>query len=437
MINEVNEQKPDVKRGTKRLLAAVLSVSMILSLAACTPEAPPEPQPEPDTTPPVIECIKNLETDQGVAPSYREGVSATDETDGAVPFTVDTSAVDLETPGFYEVVYEAEDSAGNHARVSVRLAVNALQTVPVDQEPEEDIEEPIPDDLTEETVYELADKVLARITNDEMDLSTKAWAIYNWTYHNIRYVGTSDKSSWIVGAYVGFVRSKGDCFNYYAVAKALLHQVGIETVDLTRVPSRTRHYWLLANIGTGWYHFDACPHPNGYPFQSFFVTEEEVREYTALLSEAGVRENYFTYDYSTCMVPVVGTPEGAETEYGWYLLETGQIPDPNGDPDDPNGETNTEDPNGEQNTEDPNGEQNAEDPNGEQTAEDPNGEQNAEDPNGETNTEDPNGEQNTEDPNGETNPEDPNGEQNTEDPNGETAGPDEGGPAADQPGEGA
>ena len=31
------------------------------------------------------------------------GVSATDETDGAVPFTVDTSAVDLETPGFSEV----------------------------------------------------------------------------------------------------------------------------------------------------------------------------------------------------------------------------------------------------------------------------------------------------------------------------------------------
>ncbi|MBR5741696.1 MAG: hypothetical protein IKX91_03995, partial [Firmicutes bacterium] len=142
---------------------------------------------------------------------------------------------------------------------------------------------------------------------------------------------TSDKSSWIVGAYVGFVRGKGDCFNFFAVAKALLNRAGIETVDLERIPSKTRHYWLLANIGTGWYHFDACPHPTGYPLQSFFLTEQEVRDYSQEIGEAGVRENYFIYDYANCFVKVEGTPEGAETEYGWYLLENGLIEDPNGE----------------------------------------------------------------------------------------------------------
>jgi|GEM_PF-5213668 len=385
------KQNPNRQKTVFRVVATLLALTMTITLAACTsePEAPPEP--EPDTTAPVISGAKNLETTVGTAPSYREGISATDDTDGEIPFSVDISAVDLEIPGHYEVVYTAADAAGNHARVAVNLVVNAVESVPIDQEPEEDIEEPIPEGLNEEMVYELADKVLARILTDDMDLSEQAWTIYNWTARNIKYVGTSDKSSWLIGAYVGFVRGKGDCFNYFAVAKALLARVGIPTVDLTRVPSKTRHYWLLANIGTGWFHFDACPHPTGYPFLSFFATEEQVRAYTQLLIDAGVRENYFVYDYASCMVPVEGTPEGAETAYGWYIAEHGEPVDPNGettDPADPNAEGT--DPNGgTDETTDP-GETGTASPDGTETADPENGEI-APNGDGENNGDNPNG----------------------------------------------
>ena len=43
-------------------------------------------------------------------------------------------------------------------------------------------------------------------------------------------------------------------------------------------------------MGEGYYHFDACPHPNSYPLYSFLLTEAEVRAYTEQC--ASVRKNY-------------------------------------------------------------------------------------------------------------------------------------------------
>ena len=82
------------------------------------------------------------------------------------------------------------------------------------------------------------------------------------------------------------------------------------------------------------------------------------------------------------MVPVAGTPEGAETEYGWYLLENGLIEDPNGETTPPDGEN-------------PEGETNAEDTNNETTPPEevlPEGGTDAEDTNGGTDDEQPGGE---------------------------------------------
>ena len=40
------------------------------------------------------------------------------------------------------------------------------------------------------------------------------------------------------------------------MTRALLDELGVEYMSVTRLGGRTRHYWTIVNIGTGWYHFD-------------------------------------------------------------------------------------------------------------------------------------------------------------------------------------
>lgn len=278
--------------------------------ATVTPS--PEATPAPDTEPPVIEGARDLTVAVGAAPSYRSGVTATDETDGKVKLDIDASAVNLNQPGEYAVFYRATDKAGNRAETSITVTVVEVAGVN-DDDPTADVsgeetpvvELPIPE-VTEEMVNEEADRILAKILSPSMNQWEQAQAIYNYVHTKVKYVGTSDKSNWLIGAYVGFTRGRGDCYNYFACSKALLTRAGIPNVDLYRVGGNTDHYWQLVNVGSGWYHFDACPHPASYPLGSFLLDEMAVREYTEKC--AAVRSNYYVYDYANCPVVPVGFP---------------------------------------------------------------------------------------------------------------------------------
>ncbi len=270
--------------------------------------APVEETAPPDTEPPVIEGAHDLTAAVGMTLSYRSGVTAVDLVDGTVPLQIDASAVDLTQPGEYPVVYRARDKAGNQAEITVTAIVAeapAVDDLDPDQETDTPPEPPLPE-ITRELVDAEADRILARITSPSMSDYDKARAIYNYVHTHIKYVGTSDKSSWLVGAYVGFVRGRGDCYNYFACSKSLLTRAGISNVDLYRVGGSSRHYWQLVNVGSGWYHFDACPHPNSYPLDSFLIDEAAARAYTATVSP--IRANYYVYDYASCPVTVAGTP---------------------------------------------------------------------------------------------------------------------------------
>ena len=275
-----------------------------------TPTPTPEPTPEPpaDTEAPVISGTKDLEVVQGGSVSYREGVTVTDNMDANVQLQIDASQVNLAEPGLYTVIYSATDSSGNRAEVTIQVIVTKAEE-PVETTPPEP---QMPDVVTREMVDEMCDQILAKITKDSMTLREKAYKIYKYVFKNIKYTGSSDKSDWLRGAYYGFTYGRGDCFNYFACAKALLERLGIPTVDLQRVGGTTRHYWLLVNLGEGWYHFDACWHPAGYHIESFMLTEAEVRAYTEKVSH--IRKNYFVYDYENCPVEVVGTPVEEEPE---------------------------------------------------------------------------------------------------------------------------
>lgn len=268
----------------------------------------------PDVTAPQLLGVRDLTVAMNGMAYYREGVSAVDDVDGPVAVEIDAGAVDLTAPGEYPVVYSAQDAAGN--RVEQTATVTVVETVTVDQGQDEQTEDETPGEagggdaslgeVTQEDVDRLADAVLAKITNSGMSQREKAKAIFDYVNRHIKYVGRSDKSNWLIGAYAGLTRGRGDCYNYYACSKALLTRAGIPNVDLERVGGKSRHYWQLVNTGDGWYHFDACPHPTGYPMSGFMITETQARTYTEQVKEA--RQNYYVYDYDACPVQVEGMP---------------------------------------------------------------------------------------------------------------------------------
>ena len=216
-----------------------------------------------DEVPPVIEGAKDMEYFIGDSISYKAGITVTDDETANPKLTVDNSQVDTAVAGTYPVTYTATDDAGNTASVTVNLTL---------KEKPKDYVDP-------QTVYDLAQKVLDEITNDSMSDMEVAFAIYKWTKSNIAYTGSSDKSSWTKGAYQAFTKKSGDCYNYFAAAKALYDVAGIENVDVIKSDtSHSSHYWSLINLGNGWYHVDCTPRRNvGYFFMN---TDEELENYS-------------------------------------------------------------------------------------------------------------------------------------------------------------
>lgn len=182
-------------------------------------------------------------------------VSATDDRDGEVELTVDTSRVNFKKNGNYTVIYTARDKAGNVAKAKATVGIRKA------------------DSLEKEV-----DKVLRRIIKPSWSDTQKARAIYDYTRRHISYTGHSDKSDWAREAKRGIIYGYGDCFTYYAVARALLTRVGIPNIEVTRVKGYGRHWWNLVYVQDGFYHFDTCPRRQGGKF--CLVTDEQLQAYS-------------------------------------------------------------------------------------------------------------------------------------------------------------
>lgn len=227
-----------------------------------------------DKEAPVISGASNKTITVGGTISYRQNVTVTDNIDENPQLEIDNSGVDLNKVGKYQVTYTATDKSGNSSSKTITINV-------VEKEP--DIQT-----VDEATVKALALNVLNSITNESMSKMEVAFAIYKWTNKNIAYTGSSDKSNWVVGAYQAFTKKSGDCYNYYAAAKALFEVAGIENVDVVKSDtSRSRHYWSLINLGDGWYHVDATPR-KGDGDLFFMVTDAELEAYSSKHSNSHV-----------------------------------------------------------------------------------------------------------------------------------------------------
>jgi hypothetical protein len=212
-----------------------------------------------DTEAPVLYGVKDQTVYVGSTVSYRKGVSAVDNCDGDVEFSVNTDGVQLSEVGDYTVTYSAKDRAGNEAVKTITIHV-------------------INKDYSDETVNELADGVLSTIITDGMSDMDKLSAIYTWVRNHVTYINHSDKNSFNQGAYEGLHDHKGDCFVYAATSDALLRRAGITTMIITKIPTRTSHYWNLVDIGEGWHHFDTTPRRGG--FECLYKTDAELMEYS-------------------------------------------------------------------------------------------------------------------------------------------------------------
>ena len=190
----------------------------------------------PDTEPPEIYGVVDRIAYVGEPIVYLAEVYAEDNADGPIRIDVE-SEVRTDQPGAYRVVYTAEDEAGNRASAECVFTLVAAT-------------------VSEEEVRALAQNVLKEITTDRMVKAEKLLAVFEYVRTHVRYVGDSDKSDWRKEAVRGFKTGKGDCFTFYSVTRALLDELGIEYMSVTRLGGRTRHFWTIVNIGTGWYHYD-------------------------------------------------------------------------------------------------------------------------------------------------------------------------------------
>ncbi len=209
-----------------------------------------------DTTGPVISGALERDIYIGEDASFLSDVTAVDDCDGVVVVHVEKGNVNVDKVGDYEVTYWAEDESGNRTEIKGLVHVYASRS--------------------EAERYEKAvTTILASILQDNMSLKAKAKAIYSWVWLHSGYSGTAKVESydnWRLEAVLGFedilkhidgnssYKSKGDCFSAFSMSKALLEAAGIPTYDVARImpnAQKSRHFWLLVNVGEGWYQFDA------------------------------------------------------------------------------------------------------------------------------------------------------------------------------------
>ena len=220
-----------------------------------------------DTQPPELHVSLKPYYYVGDSVAYMKNASAIDNVDPDCRVELDKSQVKYWQVGTYPVVYTATDRDGNTSCETVEITFS---------EPS----------VTEEEIDALTEQIFAEILTDGMSTAQQAKAIYNYVSMNIRYTPTADKSDWKGEAYRGLTTHKGNCFTYFAAAKLLLSKIDCKTMDVERLGGKTHHYWLLVNVGTGWYHFDPTPNKRS----GFMRTDAE------LLTDYG--KLYWNYDKS-------------------------------------------------------------------------------------------------------------------------------------------
>ncbi len=236
-----------------------------------------------DKEAPVFEKIPELSAYMGEAIAYRKGLVVIDNCGGAtqsgVTVEVDSSLVNPNVAGDYPVRFTATDASGNISTAETVIHIYGNQ-------------------ITEEMLMEKVAALMARITTESMTVEEKLRAAHAYIQKNISYTADSDKSDWVRAAYDGLFGSmSGDCFNYFAAAKAVLIHLGLDYKEFERTPgvAEGTHFWLMVNIGTDlvprWYHYDATRLLNSYGADGCLVTDKQLFAYNRY-----IKMTFYAYD---------------------------------------------------------------------------------------------------------------------------------------------
>lgn len=233
-----------------------------------------------DSTPPTFESIPELSAYVGEAIAYRKNLVVTDNCSGPVEINVNTDNVNSERAGDYAVYFTATDAAGN--RATAQSVVHVYDNR-----------------VSEEQLNAKVDALLLSLVSDADTTENKLRKVYDYLQTNIAYTSDSDKSDWVRAAYDGlFVSGGGDCFTYFAAAKAILRRLGIPFYEIQRTPGAAEgtHYWLMVNIGTPdtpkWYHYDCTRLRAAYNHSGCLLTDKQVAAYNK------VRSGFYAYNKS-------------------------------------------------------------------------------------------------------------------------------------------
>ena len=249
-----------------------------------------------DTVQPQLEGVAPIFTYISTEPDYLAGVIATDDRDVALQIRVDTSKVDLDAVGTYDVLYSVTDAAGNTVSVPTTLTVTDDNVAPSilgvhdlsaytgsdlsydsgiqvrdDKDPSPSLAVDYSQvDLAAPGVYPLvytardmtgnetriqttvtvvekpanyveadviiakADELLKKIVTEGMTTEAKVKSIYAYVRSHYTYDGRSARVEWMQDAYTMMADGQGDFFNYFSLTKLLLERCGIPNIDVRK-----------------------------------------------------------------------------------------------------------------------------------------------------------------------------------------------------------
>ena len=245
-----------------------------------------------DVTPPTIEGAEDMEAFIGDIILYRNGITVTDNYDQHPTLTIDTSQVNAIEEGVYPVTYTATDEHGNTSSVTIKITMRIM--------PERYYK---PEEL-----YAMALEIIEQenICDSSMSNVEITRRIFAWVSSHMWYISSSDRVDWTAGAYDGLSTLRGDCYNFMAVARAMLGAMGIESITIDRYPEvPSPHFWNLVNIDGKWYHCDSC----------VFLNMTDITYYV-FRTDADLAQGHSSYDASTLPEGVVVATEPIQEEAG-------------------------------------------------------------------------------------------------------------------------
>lgn len=235
-----------------------LNVLLLIFAAAQVTRATRMEEPEPrtemetlldsreDIQAPVIQGAADMTLRVGDTAAYFRGVTVEDDRDGSPRLEVDSTRVDLSSPGVYPLYYTARDVSGNETRLEVSVTV-------------------LPRETEEDGTIDLAvEEILAGILTRDMTRRQQVEAIYAWAKEHIRYAGHTSRVDYRQAGYETITSGEGDCYGYFAATKLMLEALEIPNVDVhkeKRSDDDSEHFWSLVSVdgGATYYHFDATP----------------------------------------------------------------------------------------------------------------------------------------------------------------------------------